>query len=107
MGVMFDLPSRADVRKCVITRETIEKGIDPTLVTEAAETVARDVDAESAEPAGEQAAGSIATLPLLPTHELIRLPADGRAALRRAPEVRQSHRARLRGQDGHHPLLAA
>jgi ATP-dependent Clp protease ATP-binding subunit ClpX len=35
MGVMFDLPSRTDVRKCVITRETIEKGIDPTLVTEA------------------------------------------------------------------------
>ena len=48
MGVMFDLPSREDVRKCVITRETIEKGIDPTLVTEAAEAVARDVDAESA-----------------------------------------------------------
>ena len=35
MGVMFDLPSRTDVRKCVITRETIDKGIDPTLVTEA------------------------------------------------------------------------
>ncbi len=35
MGVMFDLPSRTDVRKCVITRETIERGIDPTLVTEA------------------------------------------------------------------------
>jgi ATP-dependent Clp protease ATP-binding subunit ClpX len=48
MGVMFDLPSREDVRKCVITRETIEKGIDPTLVTEAAQAVARDVDAESA-----------------------------------------------------------
>ena len=32
---MFDLPSRTDVRKCVITRETIEQGIDPTLVTEA------------------------------------------------------------------------
>jgi ATP-dependent Clp protease ATP-binding subunit ClpX len=36
LGVMFELPSRTDVRKCVITRETIEKGIDPTLVTEAA-----------------------------------------------------------------------
>ncbi len=48
MGVMFDLPSRQDVRKCVITRETIEKGIDPTLVTEATEPVTRDVDAESA-----------------------------------------------------------
>ncbi len=35
LGVMFDLPSRTDVRKCVITRETIEKGNDPTLLTEA------------------------------------------------------------------------
>jgi len=32
---MFELPSRRDVKKCVITRETIEKGIQPTLVTEA------------------------------------------------------------------------
>jgi ATP-dependent Clp protease ATP-binding subunit ClpX len=47
MGVMFDLPSRTDVRKCVITRETIEKGIDPTLVTEAAKSVPQR-DAESA-----------------------------------------------------------
>ncbi len=47
MGVMFDLPSRRDVRKCVITRETIEKGIDPTLVTEA-ERTAPERDAESA-----------------------------------------------------------
>jgi ATP-dependent Clp protease ATP-binding subunit ClpX len=35
LDVMFDLPSRRDVRKCVITREAIEKGITPTLVTEA------------------------------------------------------------------------
>jgi ATP-dependent Clp protease ATP-binding subunit ClpX len=35
LDVMFELPSRRDVRKCVITRETIEKGISPTLVTEA------------------------------------------------------------------------
>ena len=32
---MFELPSREDVRKCVVTRETIEKGLPPTLVTEA------------------------------------------------------------------------
>ena len=44
---MFDLPSRRDVRKCVITRETIEKGIDPTLVTEA-EKAALELDEESA-----------------------------------------------------------
>jgi ATP-dependent Clp protease ATP-binding subunit ClpX len=34
LDVMFELPSRRDVQKCVITRETIEKGIRPTLVTE-------------------------------------------------------------------------
>ncbi|MEE4274659.1 MAG: ATP-dependent Clp protease ATP-binding subunit ClpX [Thermoleophilia bacterium] len=47
MGVMFDLPSRTDVRKCVITRETIEKGIDPTLVTEADKSQL-ELDEESA-----------------------------------------------------------
>ena len=47
MGVMFDLPSRRDVIKCVITRESIEKGIDPTLVT-VAEKAAPERDAESA-----------------------------------------------------------
>jgi ATP-dependent Clp protease ATP-binding subunit ClpX len=35
MDVMFELPSRDDVRRCVVTRETIEKGLPPTLVTEA------------------------------------------------------------------------
>ncbi len=47
LGVMFDLPSRTDVRKCVITKETIEKGIDPTLLTEADKSVP-ERDAESA-----------------------------------------------------------
>jgi ATP-dependent Clp protease ATP-binding subunit ClpX len=47
MGVMFDLPSRTDVRKCVITKETIEKGIDPTLLTEADKSLP-ERDAESA-----------------------------------------------------------
>ncbi len=44
LNVMFDLPSRKDVNKCVITRETIEKHIDPTLVTEGGHAV--DVTAE-------------------------------------------------------------
>ncbi len=35
LDVMFELPSRDDVVKCVVTRETIEKGLPPTLVTEA------------------------------------------------------------------------
>jgi ATP-dependent Clp protease ATP-binding subunit ClpX len=33
LDVMFELPSRRDVAKCVVTKETIEKGIRPTLVT--------------------------------------------------------------------------
>ena len=33
LDVMFELPSRTDVTKCVITKETISQGIRPTLVT--------------------------------------------------------------------------
>src|SRR6201982_1291215 len=33
LEVQFELPSRRDVQKCVVTRETIEKGTSPTLVT--------------------------------------------------------------------------
>src|SRR5437763_1816100 len=33
LDVMFELPSRRDVSKCVITKETISKGLKPTLVT--------------------------------------------------------------------------
>ena len=33
INVMFELPSRRDVTRCVVTREVIEKRIDPTLVT--------------------------------------------------------------------------
>jgi len=36
LDVMFELPSRRDVTKCVITRETISKGLRPTLVTSGA-----------------------------------------------------------------------
>jgi ATP-dependent Clp protease ATP-binding subunit ClpX len=35
LEVQFELPSRRDVKKCVVTKETIDKGITPTLVTEA------------------------------------------------------------------------
>ncbi len=34
LDVMFELPSRKDVNKCVITKETIERNLRPTLVTE-------------------------------------------------------------------------
>jgi ATP-dependent Clp protease ATP-binding subunit ClpX len=33
--VSFELPSRRDVSKCVVTKETIERGLKPTLVTQA------------------------------------------------------------------------
>jgi ATP-dependent Clp protease ATP-binding subunit ClpX len=33
MNVMFELPSRRDVSKCVVTKEVIEKALEPTLVT--------------------------------------------------------------------------
>jgi ATP-dependent Clp protease ATP-binding subunit ClpX len=36
LDVQFELPSRRDVTKCVVTKETIEGGRTPTLVTEAA-----------------------------------------------------------------------
>ncbi len=31
--VMFELPSRSDIAKCVVTRDTIDRGTRPTLVT--------------------------------------------------------------------------
>ena len=34
---MFELPSRKDVSKCAITKETIEKDLKPTLVTSGGE----------------------------------------------------------------------
>src|SRR5437588_2786206 len=36
LEVQFELPSRRDVKKCVVTKETVEKGLTPTLVTEPA-----------------------------------------------------------------------
>ena len=32
MDIMFDIPSRDDVKKCIITRETIEDGKEPVLI---------------------------------------------------------------------------
>jgi ATP-dependent Clp protease ATP-binding subunit ClpX len=48
LEVQFELPSRRDVKKCVVTKETIEKGLSPTLVTEAAPDVPQSRRAESA-----------------------------------------------------------
>jgi ATP-dependent Clp protease ATP-binding subunit ClpX len=48
VDVMFELPSRRDVAKCVINRDTIERGIKPTLVTAAGNAVVDTPAEESA-----------------------------------------------------------
>jgi ATP-dependent HslUV protease ATP-binding subunit HslU len=52
LDVMFELPSRNDVSKCVVTKECISKGQRPTLVTsagpEAADAPADELTEESA-----------------------------------------------------------
>ncbi|MFN0155746.1 MAG: ATP-dependent Clp protease ATP-binding subunit ClpX [Gaiella sp.] len=45
LDVMFELPSRRDVSKCVVTRETISRGLRPTLVTSAEHDTDEDFDA--------------------------------------------------------------
>jgi ATP-dependent Clp protease ATP-binding subunit ClpX len=52
MDVQFELPSRRDVRKCVVTRETIAEGRQPTLVTEAV----ADEPETGLQPLGEESA---------------------------------------------------
>jgi ATP-dependent Clp protease ATP-binding subunit ClpX len=52
LDVQFELPSRRDVRKCVVTKETIERGNRPTLVTEA---VAEDSSEDLGDVAEESA----------------------------------------------------
>jgi ATP-dependent Clp protease ATP-binding subunit ClpX len=42
LDVMFELPSRSDVTKCVLTKETISRGQKPTLVTTGAAAVVDD-----------------------------------------------------------------
>jgi ATP-dependent Clp protease ATP-binding subunit ClpX len=48
LEVQFELPSRRDVKKCVVTKETVEQGLRPTLVTAAADDETGEQDAASA-----------------------------------------------------------
>src|SRR5207237_7856742 len=50
LDVMFELPSRRDVSKCVITKETIAQGIRPTLVTGAGADTDLDEPVEKSAP---------------------------------------------------------
>ena len=52
LDVQFELPSRGDVTKCVVTKETIERGIKPMLVTDA--TGDQEVVEPDEEALGEQ-----------------------------------------------------
>ena len=51
LEVQFELPSRRDVKKCVVTKETIERGLKPTLVTVAPD----ELEDEPADAAAESA----------------------------------------------------
>jgi ATP-dependent Clp protease ATP-binding subunit ClpX len=56
MDVQFELPSRDDVRKVVVTRETIDNGIPPTLVTEATTHEESDAAGADLDVVGEETA---------------------------------------------------
>jgi ATP-dependent Clp protease ATP-binding subunit ClpX len=52
LDVMFELPSRKDVSKCVITKETIQRNLKPTLVT----TGGRNLELEDLDALEEESA---------------------------------------------------
>jgi ATP-dependent Clp protease ATP-binding subunit ClpX len=54
LEVQFELPSRADVSKCVVTKETVERNLKPTLVTEGAKAQASKKRAQAAAAAQAQ-----------------------------------------------------
>jgi ATP-dependent Clp protease ATP-binding subunit ClpX len=57
LEVQFELPSRGDVTKCVVTKETVERNLKPTLVTEGAKAQASKKRAEAKAAAAEAELG--------------------------------------------------
>jgi ATP-dependent Clp protease ATP-binding subunit ClpX len=57
LEVQFELPSRADVSKCVVTKETVERNLKPTLVTEGAKAQASKKRAQAQAAAAEAQLG--------------------------------------------------
>jgi ATP-dependent Clp protease ATP-binding subunit ClpX len=53
MEVMYEIPGRTDVRKCVVSAETVTKGQRPLLLTRGGQSI--DIDAPPAEIRGESA----------------------------------------------------
>ena len=37
LNIMFDIPARKDIKKCIITREVVERKTEPTLITDSAD----------------------------------------------------------------------
>jgi len=62
------------VRKCVITRETIEKSLDPTLVTEARSRRSSLTRSRPDPSDSDLTAPERRSLPLVPTRELVVFP---------------------------------
>src|SRR5918999_6037757 len=52
LEVQFELPSRRDVKKCVVTKETVDRGVKPTLVTVAPDEGEGGQEAKSASDRG-------------------------------------------------------
>ena len=46
--IMYELPSRDDVEKCIITRETVEADKEPELVLAKPKRAAKEAAAETA-----------------------------------------------------------
>jgi ATP-dependent Clp protease ATP-binding subunit ClpX len=57
LEVQFELPSREDVTKCVVTKETVERNLKPTLVTEGAKAQASKKRAQAQAAAAEAQLG--------------------------------------------------
>src|SRR3954449_6296257 len=57
LEVQFELPSRSDVSKCVVTKETVERNLKPTLVTEGAKAQASKKRAQAQAAAAEAQLG--------------------------------------------------
>ena len=51
LEVMYDIPSRGDVKKCVVSAETITNRQRPLLLTRAGQAVDTEVDAQRGESA--------------------------------------------------------
>ncbi len=48
LDVMFDIPSRNDIKKCIVTRETVINHVSPTLLLAEAKSTKRETDSATA-----------------------------------------------------------